>query len=111
MMAKKTKQARRKHIPVRTCVICRQALPKRSLYRIVQVPERGLVVDLSGKMRGRGAYLCSKATCWEKATAREDTTLSRALRTVVSEEEKAALLAQWVQELNPEREQRDKAAG
>jgi predicted RNA-binding protein YlxR (DUF448 family) len=111
MMAKKAKQARRKHIPVRICVICRQALPKRSLYRIVHVPERGLVADLSGKMPGRGAYLCSKPTCWEKATARQDTTLSRALRTVVSEEEKAALLAEWVQELDPELEEGDHAAG
>jgi predicted RNA-binding protein YlxR (DUF448 family) len=106
-MAKKATQARRKHTPVRTCIICRQALPKRSLYRIVDVPEAGLLVDLSGKMSGRGAYLCSKPTCWEKATAREDTTLSRALRTVVSEEDKAALLARWVQELNPEDQSQD----
>lgn len=104
-MAKKARQARRKHVPVRTCIICRRALPKRSLYRIVQVPGRGLIADLSGKMPGRGAYLCSKPSCWEKATAPEDNDLSRALRTVVSEEEKAALLAQWVQELE------DKAAG
>jgi predicted RNA-binding protein YlxR (DUF448 family) len=110
-MAKKARQARRKHIPVRTCIICRQALPKRSLYRIVHVLERGLLVDLGGKMSGRGAYLCSRPTCWEKATAREDNTLSRALRTVVSEEEKAALLAQWVKELDPEGEQQDETTG
>ena len=111
IMAKKVKQTRRKHIPVRTCVICRQALPKRSLNRVVQIPEQGLVIDPSGKMPGRGAYLCSKPACWEKATARENTVLSRALRTVVSEEEKAALLALWVRELKSYDEQQKEAAG
>lgn len=110
-MAKIEKQARRKHIPVRTCIVCRQALPKRSLFRIVQVGEKGLQVDLSGKMPGRGAYLCSELACWQQATARDNSCLSRALRAVVSEEEKAALLAEWVQKLKPKVEQQDKAAG
>jgi uncharacterized protein len=108
-MAKKV-QARRRHIPVRTCIVCRQALPKRSQSRIILVPEKGLLVDRSGKMPGRGAYLCSKPACWEKATARESEFLSRALRTVVSEEEKAALLHRWTQELKPEDEPPDEAA-
>ena len=110
-MAKKAKQARRKHIPLRTCIICRQALPKRSLNRVVQIPDQGLVVDPTGKMPGRGAYLCHKPACWEKATARENTALSRALRTVVSEEEKAALLALWIQELKPEDDQQKQPEG
>jgi hypothetical protein len=55
--------------------------------------------------------LCSKPACWEEATARENTVLSRALRTVVSEEEKAALLALWVQELKSEDEQQEETAG
>jgi uncharacterized protein len=109
-MAKKAKQTQRRHIPVRTCIICRQALSKRSLNRIILVPEKGLLVDLSGKMPGRGAYLCSEPACWEKATARESEILSRALRTVISEQEKAALLAHWTQELKPEDEQQDEAA-
>jgi len=107
----KTKaQARRRHIPVRTCVVCRQALAKRALHRIVLVPERGLLVDLSGKMPGRGAYLCSRPTCWEKATAPKTEFLSRALRSFVSEEEKAALLDHWTKVLKPDHEQHDEAA-
>jgi predicted RNA-binding protein YlxR (DUF448 family) len=107
-MTKKAR-SRRKHIPVRTCIICRKAVAKRTLHRIVSVPEQGLLIDPSGKMPGRGAYLCSERACWEKATARESNALSRALRTVVSEEEKAALRDQWGE--TPEPDKQEEAAG
>mgnify|MGYP001045082567 CR=1 FL=1 len=110
-MSKKADQARRKHIPVRTCIVCREALAKRSLNRIVQVPGTGLVVDPSGKMPGRGAYLCSKLACWEKAAARDNSCFSHALRTVISEDEKEALLAEWLEKLKPEDEPPDAVAG
>ncbi|MFN2303037.1 MAG: YlxR family protein [Anaerolineales bacterium] len=61
-MAKKTKR-RTKHIPRRTCVGCREVLPKRSLIRIVKGPD-GVKVDPSGKAHGRGAYLHDKRSCW-----------------------------------------------
>jgi uncharacterized protein len=61
-MAKKPKR-RSKHIPRRTCVGCREVLPKRSMVRIVNGPE-GVSVDLSGKAHGRGAYLHDKRECW-----------------------------------------------
>jgi uncharacterized protein len=54
-----------KHIPQRTCVGCRTVLPKRSLLRLVRRPE-GVQVDPTGKLAGRGAYLHSNRTCWEK---------------------------------------------
>jgi len=47
-MAKKPKR-RSKHIPRRTCVGCREVLPKRSMVRIVNGPE-GVSVDLSGNI-------------------------------------------------------------
>ncbi len=56
---------RPKHIPQRTCVGCRTVLPKRSMVRLVRRPE-GILVDPSGKLSGRGAYLHALRGCWEK---------------------------------------------
>ncbi len=56
---------RPKHIPQRTCVGCRTVLPKRSLIRLVRLPD-GVQIDPSGKMAGRGAYLHNQRSCWEK---------------------------------------------
>ena len=30
-------------------------------------PQDGVVVDLSGKKNGRGAYLCDQVVCWDNA--------------------------------------------
>ncbi len=65
-MAKKASQKQR-HIPQRMCIACRQRYDKRRLTRIVSSPEDGVVVDLSGKKNGRGAYLCDQVVCWDKA--------------------------------------------
>ena len=56
---------RSKHIPQRTCVGCRKVLPKRSLLRLVHRPE-GILIDQTGKLAGRGAYLHNIRACWEK---------------------------------------------
>jgi uncharacterized protein len=58
------KTGRRKHIPQRTCVGCREVLSKRSLIRIVRTPE-GVKVDPTGKLTGRGAYLHDQISCWD----------------------------------------------
>ena len=55
-----------KHIPQRTCVGCREVLAKRSLMRIVRTT-RGIQLDPSGKIDGRGAYVHNKRSCWERA--------------------------------------------
>lgn len=46
-----------KKIPMRTCVITKEKLEKRDLIRIVRTPEKEVVVDESGKLNGKGAYL------------------------------------------------------
>ena len=46
-----------KKIPMRSCVITKEKLPKKDLVRVVRTPEGSVVVDLKGKMNGRGAYL------------------------------------------------------
>ena len=44
-----------KKIPLRTCVVTREKLPKQELLRVVRTPEGEVLVDDSGKMNGRGA--------------------------------------------------------
>ena len=82
------KKVRRKHIPQRTCVGCREVLSKRSLIRIVRTPE-GVRVDPTGKLAGRGAYLHDQKTCWERALKGA---LSSALKVELTEEDKEYLI-------------------
>ncbi len=46
-----------KKIPMRSCVVTKEKLEKRELLRIVRTPEGDVVVDVTGKRNGRGAYL------------------------------------------------------
>jgi len=78
---------RHKHIPQRTCVGCRETLPKRSLVRLVRRPE-GVQVDPTGKLAGRGAYLHDRRSCWEKGLKG---TLAHALKVTLSPTDLAAL--------------------
>jgi uncharacterized protein len=78
----------RKHIPVRMCVVCRDKAGKRTLTRVVRT-EQGLQLDASGKMNGRGAYLCDRETCWE--TAVKTDLLAKALRMPLTEEDRERL--------------------
>ncbi len=82
---KKKPQPRQKHIPERTCVLCRTRRAKRDLVRIVHLTEGGVVVDETGKRKGRGAYLCRQQACWTLALKRG--ALNQALRTNLSAEE------------------------
>ena len=82
-------RGRRKHVPQRTCVVCRTVQGKRDLVRVVRTPEGQLVVDKTGKQNGRGAYLCRQRSCWEAAlTGRQ---LSKALKMEIGERETGVL--------------------
>jgi predicted RNA-binding protein YlxR (DUF448 family) len=82
---------RRKHVPLRTCIACRQQRPKRELIRVVRTPEGTIEVDPKGKRSGRGAYLCYDPQCWDAALERGS--LGRALKCSVDAEAAAALRA------------------
>ena len=56
-----------KKIPLRTCVITKEKLPKQELIRVVRTPEGSVVVDTTGKLNGRGAYLKKDLAVFEKA--------------------------------------------
>ena len=55
-----------RRIPERMCVVCRQMKPKSELLRIVNGAD-GVTVDLTGKLNGRGVYLCKCEGCVAKA--------------------------------------------
>lgn len=54
-------------IPTRRCVGCGEHLPKNTLIRVLRTPEGEIVLDLTGKRSGRGAYICKNAQCLKKA--------------------------------------------
>lgn len=56
-----------KKVPTRQCVGCREHKPKRELVRVVRTPEGQVTLDRSGKMNGRGAYLCRSKECLQRA--------------------------------------------
>lgn len=56
-----------KKIPMRMCVGCKEMRPKRELLRVVRSQEGAIALDATGKASGRGAYICRKAECLEKA--------------------------------------------
>ena len=56
-----------KKIPLRTCVITKEKLPKQELLRIVKNNENQVFVDLTGKSNGRGAYIKKDIDVLEKA--------------------------------------------
>ena len=56
-----------KKVPMRSCVITGEKLPKQELIRVVRTPEGNVIVDESGKANGRGAYLKKDIETFEKA--------------------------------------------
>lgn len=54
-------------IPQRKCVGCGEMIPKKELLRVLRTQEGEFVLDRTGKMNGRGAYLCQSQECFKKA--------------------------------------------
>lgn len=69
-------------IPLRKCVACQEMKAKKELIRVVRTPDEQILIDLSGKKSGRGAYLCGKASCFK--LAKKSKALDRALKQAVS---------------------------
>ena len=73
-----------KKIPLRTCVITKEKLPKQELIRVVRTPEGTVQIDLTGKMNGRGAYLKKDIEVFKKA--QKSKTLNKILEVEVNDE-------------------------
>lgn len=56
-----------KKIPMRTCIGCNIAKPKKELIRVVKSQDGDVSIDFTGKKNGRGAYVCRDISCLEKA--------------------------------------------
>ena len=87
--------AKPRKIPQRQCVGCRTMKEKRELIRVVKTPEGEIVLDVTGKKSGRGAYVCPDMQCMKKA--RKSRALERAFELSIPEEVYDALEAQMEQ--------------
>lgn len=77
----------------RTCMGCRKGFDKRELNRIVRTPEGEIKLDETGRMNGRGAYICRDAACLQKVL--KSRALDRALKVNLSEDVKNELLQKY----------------
>ena len=71
-------------IPMRSCVVTREKLPKQELLRIVKTTDDKVVADVSGKINGRGAYIKKDIAVLDKAI--KSKVLERQLETTISDE-------------------------
>lgn len=80
-----------KKIPMRMCLGCSEMKPKRELIRVVHQKDGAILLDVTGKLAGRGAYFCPKLACLK--AARKARRLERTFSTRISDEIYAALEA------------------
>ncbi len=73
-----------KKIPMRSCIVSHEKLPKNELLRIVRTPDGNIVVDNTGKMNGKGAYIKKDITILEKA--KKSKVLDKALEVVIDDD-------------------------
>lgn len=71
-------------IPVRTCIVTGEKFPKSELLRIVKTPNGEIVVDITGKINGRGAYIKKELQVLEKA--KKSKILERRLESSISDD-------------------------
>ena len=70
--------------PTRKCTGCGEHFPKNTLVRILRTPEGDILLDTTGKLSGRGAYICKSASCLKKA--KKAMRLERSLECNIPEE-------------------------
>ncbi len=73
-----------KNLPQRTCMGCNLQKDKKNLIRIVKNKEGVISVDKTGKISGRGAYICNDIDCLEKAIKTKR--LEKTFKTKISDE-------------------------
>ena len=56
-----------KKIPLRTCIVTKEKLPKQELIRVVRTPDKEIIIDETLRANGRGAYLKKNLEVFEKA--------------------------------------------
>ena len=84
-----------KKVPMRTCIACRSSKPKRELIRVVKSGEQ-ITLDKTGKLNGRGAYVCPDKACVEKL--KKQKLLNRAFSMPVADEVYDKILEDFIGE-------------
>ena len=77
-------ETKKRKIPERHCVGCGETREKKQLIRVVRTPEGDVVLDVTGKKSGRGAYICHNLSCFKKA--RKSKRLETGLNVQIPEE-------------------------
>ena len=70
--------------PQRTCMGCNERKDKKDLIRIVKNKDNEILVDKTGKLNGRGAYICNNVECLEKL--KKSKRLNKVFETNISDE-------------------------
>ena len=73
-----------KKIPLRQCVGCGEMKSKKEMMRVLRTPEGPIVLDVTGRKNGRGAYLCCSLDCLK--AARKNRGLERSFKMSIPEE-------------------------
>ena len=73
-----------KKIPQRQCMGCRERKAKKDMIRVVRTTEGTVCLDFSGKLNGRGAYVCPDMECLKKA--QKSRSLERCLEIEIPQE-------------------------
>ena len=73
-----------KKVPLRQCIVCRESKPKKELIRIVKTADNDFVLDKTGRVNGRGSYICNSNECMEKLFKQKS--LNKAFKTNIPQE-------------------------
>lgn len=73
-----------KKIPLRKCTGCGEMKPKKELVRVIKTVDEQILLDLTGRMNGRGAYVCREEECLKRAIKTK--AIERSLGVSVSDE-------------------------
>lgn len=73
-----------KKVPLRKCIGCNEMKSKKEMIRVIKTPEDEIVLDVTGRKNGRGAYLCFSKECLKKAMKSKG--LERSLKMPIPQE-------------------------
>ncbi len=82
-----------KKIPLRQCVGCNQMGNKKEMIRVIKTAEDEILLDMTGKKNGRGAYVCANRECLNKALKHKG--LERSLKTSIPDDVVAGLMKEF----------------
>ena len=85
--------ARSRHVPLRSCVVCGNKTSKDAMVRIVSTPPNKVSIDETGRLSGRGAYVCRQGACGPEGLRRGR--VEHALRTTLSDGEWTGIASFW----------------